>query len=125
MLNVNSLKHYEPPLLEDNVIISHLVKLIPDFQPSLLQDTLLDTRHTTTRNHQHTSYLVGRTCQTPTRDKWFSEAATHKHFPHLLIEVGTLPGLNMEELGKPMNIHLNPKEGTLPQPLGFLEGLFS
>jgi hypothetical protein len=125
VVNVNSLKHYEPPLLEDNVTISHPVKLIPDFQPPLLQDTLLDTRHTTTHNQQHTSYLVGCTGQTPAQAKWFSEAAMHKHFPHLLTEVGTLPGLNREELGNPTNIHVNPKEGTLPQPTGFLEGSLS
>jgi hypothetical protein len=31
VVNVNSLKHYEPPFLEDNVTISHPIKLIPDF----------------------------------------------------------------------------------------------
>jgi hypothetical protein len=25
-------------------------------------------------------------------------------------------------LGNPIDIHMNPKEGTLPQPAGFLEG---
>jgi hypothetical protein len=49
----------------------------------------------------------------------------HKHFPHLLMEVGTLSVLNREELGKSMGIHVNPKEVTLPQPTGFLEGSFS
>jgi hypothetical protein len=73
VVNVNSLKHYEPPLLEDNVIVSHPVKLIPDFHPPLLQDTLLDTHHTTTHNQQHTSYLVGCTGQTPAQAKWFSK----------------------------------------------------
>jgi hypothetical protein len=53
------------------------------------------------------------------------EVAMHKHFPHLLMEVGTLPGLNREELGNPIDIHVNPKEGTLPQPTGFLEGTLS
>jgi hypothetical protein len=55
VMNVNNLKHYEPPLLEDNVTISHPVELIPNFQPPLLQDT----RHTTTRHQQHTSYWSG------------------------------------------------------------------
>jgi hypothetical protein len=49
----------------------------------------------------------------------------HKHFPHLLMEVGTLLGLNREELDNPTNIHVNPKECALPQPVGFLEGTLS
>ena len=31
VVNVNILKHYEPPLLEDNVIVSHHVKSILNF----------------------------------------------------------------------------------------------
>jgi hypothetical protein len=91
----------------------------------LLQDTLIDTIHTTTGNQHHTSYLVGCTRQNPTQAKWFSEAGMHKHFPHLLTKVGTLSGLNMEELGNPTNIHVNPKEDALPQPTRFLEGSLS
>jgi hypothetical protein len=69
VVNVNSLKHYEPPLLEDNVTISHHINLILDLQPPFLEDTLLDTFHTTTCNKKHTSYLVGCTSQTPAQDK--------------------------------------------------------
>jgi hypothetical protein len=49
----------------------------------------------------------------------------HKHFPHLLTKVGTLSGLNKEELGNPTDIHVNPKEGALPLPARFLEGTLS
>jgi hypothetical protein len=31
VVNVNSLEHYEPPFLEDNVTVSHHVELIIDF----------------------------------------------------------------------------------------------
>jgi hypothetical protein len=121
VVNVNSLKYYEPPLLEDIIIVSHPITLIPGFQAPLLQQTLPDTHHTTTRHQQHTSHLVGHTRQTPAQVKWFSKDAMHKYFFHLLIEVGTLLGLNKEELGNPIDIHVNPKEDTLPQPVGFLE----
>jgi hypothetical protein len=87
----------------------------------LLQDTLLDTLHTTTYNKKGTSYLVERIGKILAQAKWFSEAFMHKHFPHLLTEVGTLLGLNSEELGNSMNIHVNPKEGALPQLARFLE----
>jgi len=87
----------------------------------LLQDTLLETFHTTAYNQQRTSYLVECIGKNPAQAKWFSEAFMHKHFPHLLTKVGTLLGLNSEELGKSTDIHVNPKEGVLPQLDGFLE----
>ena len=31
VVNVNSIKHYEPPFLQYNVTFSHPIKLIPDF----------------------------------------------------------------------------------------------
>jgi hypothetical protein len=34
-------------------------------------------------------------------------------------------GWHKEHLGNPTDIHMNPKEGTLPQPTGFLEGSLS
>jgi hypothetical protein len=50
----------------------------------------------------------------------------HNNFPHLLTEVGTPSGLNREELGNPIDIHMNPmKEGPLPQLVGFLEDALS
>jgi hypothetical protein len=104
---------------------SSLIQLIPDFQPPFLQDTLLDTCHTTIHNQQHTSYLVECTSQTPAQAKWFSKVVMHKHFPHLLTKVGTLIGLNKKKLGNPMDIHVNPKEYTSPQPTRFLEDSLS
>jgi hypothetical protein len=41
------------------------------------------------------------------------------------MEVGTLPGLNREELRNPIYIHVNPKEDELPQPVIFLQGSLS
>jgi hypothetical protein len=49
----------------------------------------------------------------------------HKYFTHFLIEVGTLSGLNREELANPIDIHMNPKEDTLPHLVGFLKGTLS
>jgi hypothetical protein len=49
VLNVKSRKRYKPPFLEEKVTISHPFELVPYFQPPLLQDTMRDTRTTTTR----------------------------------------------------------------------------
>jgi hypothetical protein len=88
VVNVNSLKCYEPPLLEEEVTISHPSELVPYFQPPLLQDTVLDTCTTTTRTQQHTSFLVGRKGQLPAQAKWLSQSSMSQQFPQFLMEVG-------------------------------------
>jgi hypothetical protein len=60
VLNVNNLKLFEPPLLEDTVTVIHLVDNILDFQHPLLMDQILDRKTRTTRQQQHVSYLVGQ-----------------------------------------------------------------
>ena len=60
VVNGNSLKFYESPLIGESVTISHPTDFINDFHPPLLQDTLLETHIISTRQHQHTSYLFSR-----------------------------------------------------------------
>jgi len=60
VINVNHLKFFKPPLLEEAVTITHPVNNIPYFQLPLTTDTLLDTRTRSTRNKAYTSYLVVR-----------------------------------------------------------------
>jgi len=81
VVNVNSLKRYEPPLLEEEVTISHPGKLIPDFQPPFLQDTVLDTCMTITRNQQHTSFMVSCKGKPPAQAKWISHTTMYQQFP--------------------------------------------
>jgi hypothetical protein len=75
VINVNNWKLFEPPLLEEPVKITHPVDNIPDFQPPVAQDTILESRTRSTRNKDHTSYLVVRQGQTPTQAKWMTSAA--------------------------------------------------
>lgn len=42
LANVNKLKLYEPPYLKESVSVTHLDATIPDFQPPLPEDTLLN-----------------------------------------------------------------------------------
>jgi hypothetical protein len=59
VVNVNSLNHFEPSLVEDEVTISFPSELVPNFQPPLLEDIVIDTQSNTTHIQSHTCYLVG------------------------------------------------------------------
>jgi hypothetical protein len=72
MLNVNNLKLFEPPLLEDIFTIHHLVENIINFQHPLLHDQIMDNNTRTTWKQQHVSYLVGRQGQDPSQAKWMT-----------------------------------------------------
>jgi hypothetical protein len=93
-------KLFEPPLLEEPVTITHPVKNISDFQLPLANDTQVDTQTHSTRHRAYTLYLVASQGQTPTQAKWITTEVLHNKFPHLLMEVVTLPFLNREELGQ-------------------------
>jgi hypothetical protein len=99
-INVNNLKLFEPSLLEEPIIITHLVDNIPNFQLPMAKDTILDTRSRSTRHQTYTSYLVARQGQTPTQGKWITTDVLHNKFLHLLMEAETLLDLNREELGQ-------------------------
>ena len=98
-MNVSNLKLFEPPLLDEVVIVHHLVDNISDFQSPLLFDQILDSQTRTTRKQQYISYLVGRKGHPPAQAKWMSAEILKRKFPQLLTEAGTLPDLNREELG--------------------------
>lgn len=59
VLNINNPKRFEQSLLEEEVAVKHPVDIILDFQPPLLEDTILEQRTRHTRAQTHTSYLVG------------------------------------------------------------------
>lgn len=99
VINVNNLKLFEPPLLEESVTIHHLVDNIPDFQHPLLKDTILDFKKRDTQHHLYFSYLVGRKGHTLAHANWINAETLQRNFPQLVEEAGTLPNLNREELG--------------------------
>jgi hypothetical protein len=81
VLNVNNLKLFEPPLLEETITVQHPMDNIPDVQPPLLTDKILDSKTKTTRQQQYLSYLVGRKGQTPAQAKWMSTTTLQVQFP--------------------------------------------
>ena len=99
MLNVNNLKLFEPPLLDEVVTVHHPMDNIPYFQPPLLSDQILDSQIRTICKQQYISYLVGQKRHPPAQAKWMSAETLKLKFPPLLTEAGTLPDLNREELG--------------------------
>lgn len=84
VINVNQLKLYDLPQLEDETEATHLEENIPNFQLPLVEDTLLDTRTRTTHHQQTTTYLVGKKGSYPSQAKWFSQATMDREFSHLL-----------------------------------------
>ena len=48
VLNVNNLNFFEPPILEDVVIVQHPMDNIFYFQPPLLHDKIMDMQNKTT-----------------------------------------------------------------------------
>lgn len=100
VINVNQLKLFEPPLLEEPVTITHPVDNISDFQLPVAKDTILDTKTRSTRNREHISYLVARQGQTAAQATWMTAETLQHRFPQLFMEAGTLPTLNREELGQ-------------------------
>ena len=81
VINVNQLKLFEPPLLEEPVTITHPVDNIPDFQMPLDKDTILDTKTRFTRNREHISYLVARQGQAAAQATWMIAEALQHRFP--------------------------------------------
>jgi hypothetical protein len=100
VINVNHLKLFEPSLLEEPVIFTHPVDNIFDFQLPLAKDTILDTQSLSIRNRTYTSYLVACQGQNPSQAKCITIYVLHNKFSHLVMEVGTLQYLNMDELGQ-------------------------
>jgi hypothetical protein len=90
MLNVNNLKLFEPPLLEETVIVLHPVD-------NILVDKIQDRKAITTRQQIHVSYLVGRQGQTPPQAKLMTTETMQQQFPKLLTKEGMLSDLTGEE----------------------------
>ena len=72
VINVNQMKLFEPPLLEERVTITYPVDNILDFQMPLDTDTILDTKTRSTRNREHISYLVSHQGQTAAQATWMT-----------------------------------------------------
>jgi len=100
VINVNHMKLFEPPLLEEPVTITHPVDKSVDFQLPSAKDTLMDTRTRSIRHQAYTSYPVAHQGKNPSQAKWMTAEVVHRMFPHILMEAGMLLDLNREELGQ-------------------------
>ena len=69
-----------------------------DFLLHLAKDTLLDTSTHSTRQQAYTSFMVAPQKKNLAQAQWMTVEVMHQMFPHIIMEVGTLPNLNREEL---------------------------
>jgi len=72
VLDFNNLKRFEPYLVDEDVVVQHLVDIILDLQPPPLEDTILEQRTRHTRSQEYTSYLVGKKGELPVKARWLS-----------------------------------------------------
>jgi len=99
VLNVNNLKPFEPPLLEEEVQVHHPMDVIQDFQPPLRENTILEQHTQHTRAQNYTSYLVGQKGELPVQARWYSTAKMLESFPHLMSEARDASGSKQGGIG--------------------------
>jgi len=97
VINVNNIKLFEPPLLNEIVTITHPMENIPDFQFPLLHDSIIHTKHHSTHKRVYISYLLACKGKHIAQSNWMTTYIVQNMFPRVLDEAGTLPTLNREE----------------------------
>ena len=86
VVNVENLRLYEPPLIEDqrgNVQIPSIEDFHPEYLDDLQQDTILD-RRTRSSKRGNVDYLrVGLKGTNPSKSKWIKIGKVRELYPHL------------------------------------------
>jgi len=86
VVNVENLRLYEPPLIEDqgeSVQIPSIEDFSPEFLDELQQDTILG-RRTRSSKRGNVDYLqVGIKGTNPSKAKWIEEGKVREQYPHL------------------------------------------
>jgi len=84
VLNVNNLKLFESPLLEETTIVQHPMENIIGVQLHLFTDKILESKNKTTHQQQYILYLMGQKRQMPTQTKWISTTTLQCNFHHFM-----------------------------------------
>jgi len=95
IFNVDKLKLFEPPLLDElEETPRHLDSIIPDFVSLLDEHRIFEHQTKKTRTSSFDSFLVRRKGQYPYQAKWISLDRLRMTFPHLLEkEMGSITSL--------------------------------
>jgi hypothetical protein len=89
VVNVENLRLYEPPLIDDqgdHVQIPSIEDFSPDFLSELHEDTILD-RKTRSSKRWDVDYLcIGLKGTNPRKDRWIDVVKVRELYPHLQID---------------------------------------
>ena len=87
VVNVDNLRLFEPPLIDDQGDHVHLPSIddfFPEYLDELQQDLILDKRIRTSRRWNVEYLTVGLKGQNPSKEKWLEIGKVRELYPHLL-----------------------------------------
>jgi hypothetical protein len=89
VFNVENLKLYEPPLIDDqgeHVQIPSIDDFSPEYLTELQEDTILDKRMRTSKRGNVEYLRVGLKGMNPRKAKWIEVGRVRELYPHLHID---------------------------------------
>ena len=89
VVNVDNLKLYEPPLIDDQgeyVQIPSIDDFFPEYFTELHEDIILDRRMRTSKRRNVEYLRVGLKGANPSKAKWIEVGKVRELYPHLHID---------------------------------------
>ena len=89
VVSVENLKLYEPPMIMDpseNVSISSVDEIAPQYLDELNQDVILDKRIRTSRRGDVEYLWVGLKGTHSSKTRWIEKGKVRGEFPHLYVD---------------------------------------
>ena len=87
VVNVENLRFFEPPLIDDqgeHVQLPSIDDFLPEYLDELQQDLILDRRIKTSRRGNVEYLRVGLKGQNPSKEKWLEIGKVRELYPHLM-----------------------------------------
>ena len=87
VVNVENLRLYEPPLIDDSenhVQLPSIEYFLPEFLDELREDAILDRRTCTSRRGDVEYLRVGIKGSKPSKEKWMELEKVRRLYPHIL-----------------------------------------
>ena len=101
--NVENLRSYEPPLIDDqgnDVQLPCIEDLLPKFLDELNEDTLIERRIRASKRGSVDYFQVGLKGSNTSNPKWMEVGKLRELYPHLLNMQSTLLGLKIFPKGR-------------------------
>ena len=87
VVNVENLRLYEPPLIDDqgsDVQLLSIEDFLPEFLDEVKEDTILDKRTRASKRGSVDYLRVGLKGTKPSKEKWMEIGKVRELYPHLL-----------------------------------------